>query len=94
MPIRWINDIDPTGNRIFDSLWEAEEWADSLSADFWAESMDHVGYATRDEKVYTFLSKFLPKWLLYSERPVDVHTDIESTADGLVYKIWVTAAPL
>lgn len=52
MQIRWINDIDATGNQIFDSLWEAWEWADSLSSDFWASDMDHVGYCTRDEKVY------------------------------------------
>ena len=92
MQIRWINDIDPTGNRIFDSVWEAEEWADSLSSDFWAGDMDHVGYFTRDEKVYSFLQKLLPEWLMYSHKPIDVHMDIESTPSGPLYRIWVTAA--
>ncbi len=35
MEITWIDEQDPVGHRIFDSWWEADEWADSILTDFY-----------------------------------------------------------
>ncbi len=90
MSIQWINERYPEGNRIFDSMREAEEWADSLFSDFAGSMESNVGYATPDRKVFDFLSEFLPKWARYNHSDITIHTDIEQFDQKPLYKIWVT----
>ena len=42
--IKWFQEDDRVGNRIFDSWWEAEEWVDCILIDF--SPFDNVGYMT------------------------------------------------
>lgn len=76
--------------RIFDSEWEAQEWADSLATDFFP--LDDVGYVTPDEKVFGWLCRLLPQWMTYEDFPTTIHTAIGMVDGRRIYKIWVTRA--
>ncbi len=86
--MEWINEWHPEGNRIFDSDIEAWEWADSLLNDFipW----DGVGYATPDEKVFQYLVKLVPQWMIHDNDLSSVmHTAIDTVNGRPLYTTWV-----
>lgn len=85
--MRWIHEEAPStlDRRIFDSEWEAQEWADSLSDDFFP--LHDVGYATPDVKVFRWLCKLLPQWQTYEEFPTTIYTAIEIVDGRPCYKI-------
>lgn len=80
---------------MFDSTWEAEEWADSLYPDIVGEGFVNVGYATPDQKVADFLIRQIPRWaeFLRSRAPsipaVTVGTSTEMVNGLLLYKVWI-----
>jgi hypothetical protein len=90
MDIEWINENYKEACKIFDSVREVYEWADSLYPDFAGGHRVNVGYATPDDKVYAFLVEHLPKWASNNNVRVNVNTS-ENLVDGkMIYKIWIT----
>jgi hypothetical protein len=90
MDIEWINEKYKEANRVFDSPWEAREWGDSLYPDFAGGLRPNVGYATPDHKVYVYLLEHLPKWALYNNVQIEVHTSLELVDEKMLYRLWVT----
>lgn len=83
MNIRWHEPNCPEDLRIFDTLWEAVEWGDSISNDINAGAFD--GYITSDEKVAYVLAFHLAQIDRFH-----VHAE-KSWSDGRYnYKVWVT----
>lgn len=90
MEIEWISSHYKEDNRIFDSEYEAWEWADGLLPDFvpsLAKRMN-VGYATPDKKVIHHLETLLPKWAGYHDRDVTTKKEITTINGQVIYKIW------
>lgn len=83
MTIRWHKSNCKEDKRIYDTFWEAEVWAHSISNDIKAGSFD--GYTTPDEKVASSLAFYLAK----SNRLV-VHSEKSFEEDGVQYKVWVS----
>ena len=75
--IKWINGIYKEDNRIFDSDWEAYEWADGLHSDIVPDlaAKVNVGYATPDKKVYSNLLDLIPEWVKGMDVKVNIHTN-------------------
>lgn len=88
MDITWIDEQDPVGHRIFDSWWEADEWADSILTDFYP--FDRIGYMTPDQKVMASLLRRLPPYIRECAFEALVHTAIDSIDGKTLYKIWTT----
>lgn len=88
--IKWISEGYIEGSRIFDSEFEAREWADALYPDFAAfiGNQMNVGYATPDEKVIKYLAAFFPQWAEYNNVQVDICTEKTEIDDQIIYKIW------
>lgn len=86
--IKWFHERDPVGNRIFDSWWEADEWADSILTDFYP--FDNIGYMTPDEKVMACLLRRLPPYIRGCDWEATVHTATDSIDGKTVFKIWTT----
>ncbi|WP_129583483.1 hypothetical protein [Alicyclobacillus tolerans] len=95
MSIKWIHGRYKEDSRVFDSKWEAEEWADSLYPDIVGEGFVNVGYATPDKKVADFLMRQIPRWAEYlrthnpSMPAVTVGTSTEMVDGLLLYKVWI-----
>ncbi|MDQ0888943.1 hypothetical protein QFZ81_004031 [Paenibacillus sp. V4I9] len=90
MDIEWINECYKEASKIFDSTREAYEWADSLHSDFAGGYRVNVGYATPDDKVYTYLVEHLPKWARYNNLRINVNTSQDLVDGKLTHKIWIT----
>jgi hypothetical protein len=90
LDIEWINDKYKEANRIFDSTCEVYEWANALYPDFAGGLRVNVGYATPDDKVYTYLVEHLPKWASYTNAKIMIHTSQDLVNGKMIYKIWVT----
>lgn len=94
MAVKWIHGQYREDNRMFDSTWEAEEWADSLYSDFAGAGFVNVGYATPDEKVAFHIAAQLTIWLDWAKSNVDipectVQTATENADGKFTYKVWV-----
>ena len=61
MCVKWIHGRYKEDSRVFDSVWEAEEWAESLYSDIIGEGFVNVGYATPDKKVAELLIREIPR---------------------------------
>jgi hypothetical protein len=90
MEIEWISGLHKEDSMIFDSEFEAYEWADGLHSDIvpylWEKV--NVGYETPDKKVYTNLLNLLPKWIKEIDVKFNIYND-EIEVDGqVIYKIW------
>lgn len=85
--VKWINGSHKEDNRIFDSEFEAEEWADSIYPDFVAflSETTNVGYATPDEKVIKYLVTLFPQWAEYSNLQSGVGTGKAEINDQIFY---------
>jgi hypothetical protein len=81
MDIEWINEKYKEANRIMESDHEVYEWADSLFPDFAGGLRDNIGYATPDDKVYTYLVEHLPEWARNNNVRIKVHTS-QDLVDG------------
>ncbi|WP_438491566.1 hypothetical protein [Paenibacillus sp. IHBB 3054] len=90
MNIEWINEDYKEANKIFDSTREVCEWADSLYPDFAGGQRVNVGYATPDDKVYTYLVEHLPKWASNNNVMININTSQDLVNGKMIYKIWVT----
>ncbi|MFB5191705.1 hypothetical protein [Alicyclobacillus fastidiosus] len=95
MEIKWVNGLHKQDNMVFDSRWEAEEWADSVYTDLAGFGFGYVGvgYATPDEKVARYLAEHFPKWLHSisndsSCRSFTVHSETENIDGRTIYKVW------
>ncbi len=88
--VRWINGSYKEGSQIFDSEFEAKEWADALNPDIVAYLgiQNNVGYASPDEKVIKYLAAFLPQWADYNNVQVEVCTEKIKIDGQTIYKIW------
>ncbi|KGR79677.1 hypothetical protein [Ureibacillus sinduriensis] len=88
--VNWLNGSHKEENRIFDSEFEAKEWAEALYPDFVAYLSDknNVGYATPDEKVIKYLTALFPQWASYINLQIGVCTGKTETNDQIIYKIW------
>lgn len=96
MEITWLNKQSKESTRIFDSMWEVEEWVDSLYSDFVGLGFRNVGYATPDVKVARQLESVLPDWLQFfatanpSSPKLTIRTETSKSLAGRpLYKIWV-----
>ncbi|GLG01221.1 hypothetical protein Alches_12600 [Alicyclobacillus hesperidum subsp. aegles] len=95
MSIKWIHGRYKEDSRVFDSQWEAEEWADSLYPDIVGEGFVNVGYATPDQKVVDFLIRQIPRWAEFlkmhnpSMPAVAVHSSTDVVAGQPRYKVWI-----
>lgn len=67
---------------IFDSMYEAETWADSICNEIYASIFD--GYTTFDYKVACALA-----FLLAQVKEFRVHTEEAVVNDTFLYKVWV-----
>lgn len=67
---------------IFDSMYEAETWADSICNEIYASVFD--GYMTFDYKVAYALA-----FLLAGVKQFHVCTERSVLEDKMVYKVWV-----
>ncbi|MFB5193105.1 hypothetical protein [Alicyclobacillus fastidiosus] len=86
MDIRWNIGEHREDDRIFDSLFEVDEWADAIAMEFLQGHRD--GYITPDERVAWALCYFLARYDIMDN--FKVHA-AESRMDGRqVYKVWVT----
>ncbi|UQZ36697.1 hypothetical protein C2I18_26095 [Paenibacillus sp. PK3_47] len=90
MDIKWINEDYKEAGKIFDSIREVNEWADSLYPDFAGGLRVHVGYASPDANVHTYLAEHLPQWADYNNVRINVNTSKELINGIMIYKIWVT----
>ncbi|MFE8697558.1 hypothetical protein ACFYKT_14540 [Cytobacillus sp. FJAT-53684] len=88
--IKWVNGSCKEDNRIFDSEFEAEKWADSIYPDFIAYFgyKQDVGYATPDKKVIKHLEVLMPQWAAYNNLQVNVRTEHSKLDGRIIYKIW------
>lgn len=68
--------------RIFDTMWEAEEWAHSISNEIYGSVFD--GYTTYDYKVAYALA-----FSLAEVKQFHVHAEKEVLEEQFVYKVWV-----
>lgn len=95
MDINWIHGRDKEDIRVFDSVWEVEEWANSLYPDIIGEGFVNVGYATPDKKVADFLIREIPRWaeIVRSHDPaipsVNVHSSTDTIDGRLIFKVWI-----
>ncbi|WP_263701805.1 hypothetical protein [Bacillus thuringiensis] len=69
---------------IFESIREAEVWADSIANEMYGRVFD--GYEMPDYKIAYALSFFLAQ-----ERVWIVHTEKHSEKGRVIYIVWVTA---
>ncbi|EJP88432.1 hypothetical protein [Bacillus cereus] len=67
---------------IFETIREAEVWADSIANEMYGKVFD--GYETPDYKIAYALSFFLAK-----NREFIVHTEEEFKKDRFIYKVWI-----
>lgn len=88
--VKWINGSHKEDNRIFDSEFEVEEWAEALYPDFVAylSEINNVGYATPDEKVIKYLASLFPQWADYINLQIGVCTGKIEIDGKIIYKIW------
>ncbi|WP_066299122.1 hypothetical protein [Bacillus sp. FJAT-29937] len=88
--VKWLNGGYKEDNRIFDSEFEAKEWADALYSDFVAYfgNQNDIGYASLDEKVIKYLAAFLPQWADYNNVQVEVCAEKIKIDGQTIYKIW------
>lgn len=95
MCIKWIHGRYKEDSRVFDSEFEAEEWADSLYSDIVGEGFVHVGYATPDKKVADFLIRHILRWAEFvrtgnpSLPPVIAGTSTDTLDGQPLYKVWI-----
>ncbi|KPV44093.1 hypothetical protein [Alicyclobacillus ferrooxydans] len=95
MSINWVHGRYREDSMIFDSTWEAEEWANSLYPEFIGEGFVNVGYATPDKKVADFLIREIPRWaeILRSHDPsipsVTVRSSPNTIVGRLIFKAWI-----
>jgi hypothetical protein len=90
MQIRWSSGENREDHMIFDSLWEAEEWADSIRGDIIQGVFD--GYTTPDQKVAFALAYYLAEsahYLAEWEQFI-VYATKTRESDKFMYKVWVT----
>ncbi|MGE7094463.1 hypothetical protein ACQKII_24130 [Lysinibacillus sp. NPDC048646] len=92
MEVQWLSGQYAEDYRIFDSLYEAYEWTDSLYPEFLIYLVNKVcvGYATPDEKVIDYLTDFIPKWANYLNVNVTVNKEKIETNGKYIYKIWTS----
>ncbi|QFG00990.1 hypothetical protein PB01_20550 [Psychrobacillus glaciei] len=92
MEIQWLSGQYSEDNRIFDSLFEAYEWTDSLYPEFliYLVNKVNVGYATPDEKIIDYLTDFIPKWADYLNVKVTVIKEVTERNGKYIYKIWTS----
>ncbi len=67
---------------IFETIREAEVWADSIANEMYGKVFD--GYETTDYKIAYALSFFLAQ-----NREFIVHTEKEFKKDRFIYKVWI-----
>ncbi|WP_088293481.1 hypothetical protein [Bacillus mycoides] len=67
---------------IFETIREAEVWADSIVNEMYGKVFD--GYETPDYKIAYALSFFLAQ-----NRKFIVHTEEEFKKDRFIYKVWI-----
>ncbi|WP_242213642.1 hypothetical protein [Bacillus cereus group sp. BfR-BA-01383] len=67
---------------IFETMREAEVWADSLANEMYGRVFD--GYETPDYKIAYALSFFLAQ-----EREYVVHTEKHFEKGGFIYRVWI-----
>ncbi len=98
MPIHWMNGHYKEDDIIFDSNWEAQEWADSICSDFVCSGFfgyEAIGYATPDEKVAAYLCEFVSKSAEFiriqdqSLPMLTLKTSSEEMEGRVVYKVWI-----
>ncbi|AZB42100.1 hypothetical protein CEF21_07235 [Bacillus sp. FJAT-42376] len=77
MEKRWKHE-----DRLFETLWEAELWADSIANEMSAKLYD--GYSTPDHKVAYVLS-----FLLASDSGAKIGTEKRSENGSFLYKVWI-----
>lgn len=70
---------------IFDTIREAEVWADGVANEMCGRVFD--GYETLDYKIAYALAFFLAQ-----NREFNIHTSVEFNNDIEVYKVWVTTS--
>lgn len=89
----WINGSNQEDNRIFDSKFEVEEWAQALYPDFAAylSEQTNVGYATPDEKIINYLVSLFPEWIDNINLQVGVCTGKTEINGQIIYKIWTVS---
>ncbi|MGH1287444.1 hypothetical protein [Bacillus toyonensis] len=68
---------------IFETIREAEVWADSIANEMYGRVFD--GYETPDYKIAYALSFFLAQ-----NREFNAHTEVECNKSIEVYKVWIT----
>lgn len=76
MSIHWKKE-----DMIFETLWEAEEWAKSIADEFHGRIV--TGYITPDYKVAYALAFYL-----VTIPNLNVHAKVESENNKLIYKLW------
>lgn len=96
MEVKWINGESREDTRIFDSTWEAEEWADSLYSDFAGEGFINVGYAHPDRKVFEYFLVNKENWVRsamtnpYLPELVFMTEETTDSNGNPLYKVWMT----
>ena len=68
---------------IFETVREAEVWADGFVNEMYGRVFD--GYEIPDYKIAYALS-----FLLAQNRELNIHTEVEFNNDMEVYKVWIT----
>ncbi|GAB6415722.1 hypothetical protein bcgnr5372_09550 [Bacillus luti] len=68
-------------DRIFETIREAEVWADSIANEMYGRVFD--GYETPDYKIAYALSVFLAQ-----NQDFTVHTEVSFKEEIAVYKVW------
>lgn len=93
MEVEWINGKHKEDNLIFDSDFEAYEWADSITQDLSGYLWDRKngGYMTRDIKVFEYLAKLVPSIAeIYNVENVCFNKEKEIINGQTNYKFWIT----
>lgn len=93
MEIEWINGQHKEDNLIFDSVFEAEEWADSIAQDLsiYLWNGKNGGYKTLDVKVFEYLKYRIPFIAEYYNAENVTFNEDEELIEGLTYyKFWIT----
>lgn len=93
MEVEWINGQHKEDSLIFDSDFEAYEWADSIAQELsgYLWNTKSGGYMTRDIKVMEYLEKRMPFIAEFENvKNVNFNKGTEIIDGHTYYKIWIT----